>query len=89
MKTVLVHVDPNTMKSVGVWLEDGSSAYRPQALHAATTGSDVMSERKNPDWEEWVDVLTSRSPREVWWVEVQSEAKLGAQEILDSLPDNS
>jgi hypothetical protein len=85
MKTVLVHIDPKTMKIVGVWLEDGSSAYLPEALAASTSGHDVMSDRKNPDWEDWVDVLTSRSPREVWWSEKEVPTEDDAQTILNSL----
>ena len=74
MPKTLVHMHPDTLNVVGVWLSPTSSAYLnvPAGAHARTVGEEIMADRGTAlSWDEWCDHLAEGWPSVARWQSVE------------------
>jgi hypothetical protein len=61
----LVHMDPDTLAVLGVWLSPKSSAYLRtlDGGHGQTVGASIMAQKgPAPTWNEWCEHLAESTP---------------------------
>lgn len=70
MPLAAVHVHPDSLQVLGVWLSPTSFAYlrTKDGGEARTLGKDIMGSRGTaPTWDEWVQYLSDRTPTVALW----------------------
>lgn len=91
MKLFLLHLTPplahGEQRLVGVWATSFEFAYLPNATVEQDLGERTMADRRNPDWADWVDTLTDRSPHLVWWESMYGPNTETAESVLATLQD--
>lgn len=70
MPLALVHIHPDTLQVLGVWLSPTRSAYlrTKDGGAARTLGRQIMDARGSaPTWDEWCQHLAEKTPTVVMW----------------------
>lgn len=70
MPLALVHIDPDTLQVLGVWINPTDCAYlrTKDGGAARTLGQEIMARKgEAPTWDEWAEHLAYRTPTVAAW----------------------
>lgn len=75
MSKVAVHINPESKKIVGVWLDikgTPTSFYQHDSGYQRQLGQSYIASRIRGSWDDFIDRLATRTPTDIWWESIDA-----------------